>query len=40
MLILPVVSENLRGQKTDRKKKKKKKKHSKTNMFPHFVWGT
>jgi hypothetical protein len=45
MLIPPVVSENIRGQKTGRKKKKKKnnnnnKKPSKTNMFPHFVWGT
>jgi hypothetical protein len=41
MLIPPVVSENIRGQKTGRKKKKKKnKKQSKTNMFPHFVWGT
>jgi hypothetical protein len=43
MLISPVVSENIRGQKTGRKKKKKKKnkkKQSKTNMFPHFVWGT
>jgi hypothetical protein len=46
MLIPPVVSENIRGQKTGRKKKKKKKKNndkkkqSKTNMFPHFVWGT
>jgi hypothetical protein len=39
MLIPPVVSENIRGQKTGRKKKKKKK-QSKTNMFPHFVWGT
>ena len=45
MLITPVVSENIRGQKTGRKKKKKKKKkkknkkQSKTNMFPHFVWG-
>jgi hypothetical protein len=46
-LIPPVVSENIRGQKTGRKKKKKKKKKknknkkpSKTNMFPHFVWGT
>jgi hypothetical protein len=38
--IPPVVSENIRGQKTGRKKKKKKKKQSKTNMFPHFVWGT
>jgi hypothetical protein len=38
MLIPPVVSENIRGQKTG--KKKKKKKQSKTNMFPHFVWGT
>ena len=42
----PVVSENIRGQKTGRKKKKKKKKkkknkkQSKTNMFPDFVWGT
>jgi hypothetical protein len=41
MLIPPAVSENIRGQKTGRKKKKKKnKKQSKTNMFPHFVWGT
>jgi hypothetical protein len=43
MLIPPVLSENIRGQKTGRKKKKKKKKkkkQSKTNMFPHFVWGT
>ena len=45
MLIPPVVSENIRGQKTGRKKKKKKKKkknkkQSKTNMFPNFVWGT
>jgi hypothetical protein len=42
MLIPPVVSENIRRQKTGRKKKKKKKnkKQSKTNMFPHFVWGT
>ena len=45
MLIPPVVSENIRGQKTGRKKKKKKKKNnnkkqSKTNMFPNFVWGT
>jgi hypothetical protein len=41
MLIPPVVSENICGQKTGRKKKKKKnKKQSKTNMFPHFVWGT
>jgi hypothetical protein len=44
MLIPPVVSENIRGQKTGRKKKKKKKnnnkKQSKTNMFSHFVWGT
>ena len=45
MLIPPVVSENIRGQKTGRKKKKKNnnnnnKKQSKTNMFPHFVWGT
>jgi hypothetical protein len=44
-LIPPVVPENIRGQKTGRKKKKKKKKKknkkpSKTNMFPHFVWGT
>jgi hypothetical protein len=42
MFIPPVVSENIRGQKTGRKKKKKKKnkKQSKTNLFPHFVWGT
>jgi hypothetical protein len=41
MSIPPVVSENIRGQKTGRKKKKKKKKkkQSKTNIFPHFVWG-
>ena len=47
MLIPPVVSENIRGQKTGRKKKKRKKKNnnnnkkqSKTNMFPNYVWGT
>ena len=46
MLIPPVVSENIRGQKTGRKKKKKRKKNnnnkkqSKTNMFPNYVWGT
>jgi hypothetical protein len=42
IVIPPVVSENIRGQKTGRKKKKNNnnKKQSKTNMFPHFVWGT
>ena len=48
MLIPPVVSENIRGQKTGRKKKKKRKKKNnnnnkkqcKTNMFPNYVWGT
>jgi hypothetical protein len=41
IVIPPVAYENIRGQKTGRKKKKKKnKKQRKTNMFPHFVWGT